>query len=262
MVHVHARDPKNLPGPATTPETWIEVNEKIRERCPEMIINDTTGGGFGMTMEERLSCLEAGPEMASLNLSPDMSKFHFKARQAPLSHPRPAFDYDDCIPFTYRQISHYAAEMTKRNVKPELEVYHSGCMWVLHDLVQQGLLEPPYWIQTVMGYQTSSYPTVQNVVDLLREFPNETLWLCAGIGPYQVPMTTLALILGGHVRMGLEDNIYYRRGEKARSNAQMVERVVRIANELNREVATPLQARKMLAMAEAPLKNPRAAATK
>ena len=118
MVHLHARDPNFLPGPAKTTEVWYELNKKVRERCPDIIINDTTGGGLDMTMEERLSCLAAKPEFASLNLSPDMSKFKIKAREAPLRHPRPAIDYDDCLPFSYKQISWYASEMKKHGVKP------------------------------------------------------------------------------------------------------------------------------------------------
>jgi 3-keto-5-aminohexanoate cleavage enzyme len=256
MVHIHARDPQVLPDPAKTKEVWWEVNSKVRERCPDIIINDTTGGGFNMTMEERLACLEANTEMASLNLSPDMSKFHFKERKAPLPHPRPAFDYDDCIPFTYKLIHHYATEMKQRGIKPELEVYHPGCAWVLRDLINANLIEKPYWIQTVMGYQTSSFPTVQAVLDMLRDLPEGSLWLCSGIGPYQLPMTALATVLGGHVRVGLEDNIYYRQGEKAKSNAQLVERAVRIAHELNRRVATPAEAREMLGMSRVPSEYP------
>lgn len=252
MVHVHARDPGNLPAPARTVEVWLEVNRKIRERCANIIINDTTGGGFGMTMEERLACLDASPEMASLNLAPDMSKFRIIERKSPLPYPRPAIDYDDCVPFTYKQISWYAAEMKMRAVKPELEIYHPGCAWVIRDLIEQGLIARPYWIQTVMGYQTSSFPTVHHVVDLLRDFPEGAVWLCSGIGQFQLPMTTLATLMGGHVRVGLEDNIYYRRGEKAKSNAQLVERCVRIAHELNREIATPAQAREMLGMSSNP----------
>jgi len=252
MVHLHARDPNNLPGPAKTTEVWYELNKKVRERCPDIIINDTTGGGFDMTMEERLSCLAAKPELASLNLAPDMSKFKMKAREAPLPHPRAAIDYDDCIPFSYKQISWYASEMKKHGVKPELETYNPGGAWVIGDLIDQGLLDKPYWVQTVMGYQTSSFPTVENVVHLLREFPAGTLWLCSGLGPFQLPMTTLSMLMGGHVRVGLEDNVYYRRGEKAKSNAQLVERAARIANELNRDVATPAQAREMLGVSATP----------
>jgi 3-keto-5-aminohexanoate cleavage enzyme len=252
MVHVHAREPKNLPAPAKTPEVWYEVNQKIRERCPDIIINDTTGGGMDMTMEERLSCLDAKPEVASLNLAPDMSKFKLKERKAPLPHPHPAVDYDDCVPFSYKQIGWYAQEMQKRSIKPELEIYHPGCAWVIRDLLQQGLIEAPFWVQTVMGYQTSSFPTVQNTLDLLRELPAGSVWLCSAIGPFQLPLTALATLMGGHVRVGLEDNVYYRRGEKAKSNAQLVERAVRMAHELNRDVATPAQARNMLGMSETP----------
>jgi 3-keto-5-aminohexanoate cleavage enzyme len=151
MVHVHARDPKDLTIGAKDSEPWHEVLQKIRRRCPEIIINATTGGGPGMTMEERLSCLAAGPEVASLNLSPDMSKFHLKERLAPLPNPRPALDIDECIPFSYGQIHEFAAEMKKRGVKPELEAYHSGCAWVVRYLIENDLLATPYWIQTEKG---------------------------------------------------------------------------------------------------------------
>src|SRR5882757_3811082 len=241
MVHVHARDPKNLTKCATESESWLEVLEKIRRRSPDIIINATTGGGPGMTMEERLSCLAAGPEIASLNLAPDMSKFHLKARNPPLSHPRPATDIDECVPFTYGQITHFATEMKKRGIKPELEYYHPGCAWVVRDLIENDLLPRPYWIQTVMGYQTSSFPTVENVLHILKEFPDGAMWLCSAIGPFQLPLTALATLMGGHVRVGLEDNVYYARGQKAKSNAELVQRSVRIARELNRPVATPAE---------------------
>lgn len=252
MVHVHARNPEDLPAAAKTAETWKDVNQKIRERCPDIIVNNTTGGGFETTMSERLLCLEGNPEVASLNLGADISKFKMKERKPPFPHPHPGREYDDCIPFTYKSISHFAREMKKRGVKPELEVYHSGAIWIIQDLLAQGLLEKPYWTQTVMGTQTGSYPTVDNVFQLLREFPEDTVWLCSGIGPFQLPLTTLAILLGGHVRVGLEDNIYYRRGEQAKSNAQLVERTVRIAHELNREIATPSQAREILRISQVP----------
>ena len=248
MVHVHARDPKNLPAGAKTVDTWAEVNAKIRERCPDIIINNTTGGSPGMSDAERLASLDVRPEIASLNLVPDMSRFKLKAREAPLPHPRPAFEYDDCWPISYALVTWYATEMKARGIKPELEHYHPGGAWVIHDLIEKGLVQKPYWIQTVMGYQTSSYPTVDNVLQLVRELPDDALWLCAGVGPFQLPMTTLATLLGGHVRVGLEDNVYYRRGAPATSNAQLGDRAVRIARELNREVATPAQAREMLGL--------------
>ncbi len=252
MVHVHARDPRDLTQCARDPEPWHELLYKIRQCCPDIIINATTGGGPGMTMEERLSSLEAGPEMASLNLSPDMSKFHLKERKAPLPNPRPAIDIDECVPFSYGQIHQFAAEMKKRGIKPELEAYHSGCGWVVKYLIENDLLGKPYWIQTVMGSQTGSFPTVENVLQLLKEFPEGALWLCSAIGPYQLPLTTLSTLLGGHVRVGLEDNVYYSRGRKAKSNAELVQRAVRIAGELNREIATPAQTREILGLSRLP----------
>jgi len=256
LVHIHARDPERLSSGARRTEIWYEVNRKVRERCPDIIINNTTGGSMDMTMEERLSCLDANPEIASLNLVPDMSKFAMKERKAPLPDPHPAYEYDDCIPFSYRLVTQFAKEMKKRGIKPELETYHPGGAWVIRDLIEQGLLEKPYWIQTVMGYQTSSFPTVENVVALLREFPQDALWLCSAIGIFQLPMTALAILMGGHARVGMEDNIYYARGEKLKSNAQVVERTVRIAHELNREIATPAEARKMLGISETPSEYP------
>lgn len=248
MVHVHARDPGNLTNGARRTSDWAEVNAKIRERCPEIIINSTTGGDLTMTMEERLSCLDSHPEVASLNLTPDMSKFVLKARAAPLPHPRPEILIDTCVPFTYGQIAHFAGEMKRRGIKPELETYHTGGAWVVRELIQQRLIEPPYLVQTVMGAQTASFPTPENVLQLLRELPPESIWLCSGLGPFQLPMTTLALLMGGHVRVGLEDNLYYSRGRKFRDNAEAVTRVVRLAHELNRAVATPSFARRMLGL--------------
>ncbi len=252
MVHVHARDPKQLTQGARQAETWREVLGKVRSRCPEIIINATTGAGPGMTMEERSACLAAGPEVASLNLAPDMSKFKLKERRAPLSNPRPAIEIDECIPFTYGQIHQFAAEMKRRGIKPELELYHPGCAWVVNYLIENDLIQKPYWMQTVMGYQTGSFPTVENILQLLKEFPAEALWLCSAIGPFQLPLTTLATLMGGHVRVGLEDNVYYSRGQKAKSNAELVQRSVRIAQELNRPVATPAQARAILGLRSQP----------
>ena len=205
-----------------------------------------------MAMHERLCCLDAKPEVASLNLVPDMSKFRIKERRAPLPHPHPAIDYDECVPFSYNLVTNFAKEMKRRNIKPELETYHSGGPWVIRHLIEENLIEKPYWIQTVMGYQTSSFPTVDNVVNLLRELPEGSLWLCSGIGAFQLPMTTLAILMGGHTRVGMEDNIYYSRGQKLKSNAEVVARTVRIAHELNREVATPAQARRMLGISQTP----------
>ncbi|MFN7175655.1 MAG: 3-keto-5-aminohexanoate cleavage protein [Thermaurantiacus sp.] len=249
MVHVHARDPERLWAGARRVDQWQEVIAAIRQAAPGLIINATTGGDLDMTMDERLAALDAGPDIASLNLTPDMSRVHFRAREAPLPHPTPARDFDGCIPFSYATLHAFAGAMQQRGIRPELELYHPGGHWAIRDLIAHGLVAPPYWVQTVMGYQTASYATPQGVLDLLRDLPEGALWLCAGIGPYQLPLNTLATLMGGHVRVGLEDNIYYARGRKFRSNAEAVARAIRIAEDLNRPVADCAMARSMLGLA-------------
>jgi 3-keto-5-aminohexanoate cleavage enzyme len=252
MVHVHARDLQKLHTSAGDATTYRLVNRLIRERCPDIVINNTTGGTWGMTIEERLSCLDAAPEMATLNMGPDMYKMRLKERPAPLLHPRPELHLDGCMPVTYGEIATFAQAMKERGIVPEMELYNPGQIWPVHDLIAQSLIQPPYWIQFVMGYQTSVYPTPANLLNLVNELPAGAFFMVAGIGPYQLPMTTMGILLGGHVRVGMEDNVYYRRGQLLRSNAEAVERVVRVARDLNRDIASPAQARAMLGLSAIP----------
>jgi 3-keto-5-aminohexanoate cleavage enzyme len=121
------------------------------------------------------------------------------------------------------------------------------------DLVELGLVAAPYFIQFVMGYQMSPWATPRNLINFMDQLPGQSIVEVSGLGPFQLPMTTMAMILGAQmVRVGMEDNIYYRRGQLLKTNAEAVERVVRIAGELNREIATPAQARKMLGLSRAP----------
>ena len=248
IVHIHGRDPSNLPMSAEDPAVYEEINALVRERCPELIINNTTGGGPGMSMESRYRCLEAAPELASLNMGPDMSRFRLPARPASLPHPHDELLIDECIPFTYGVIHKLADVMRERAIKPEMEMYHSGQYWVSRSLIDAGLIEPPFLFQFVMGYQTSAFASPSDLVHLVERLPGDSVFFVCGVGPYQLPMTTMSTLMGGHVRVGLEDNIYYRRGQKLRGNGEAVERAVRIARELNREVATPAQAREILGL--------------
>lgn len=248
MVHVHVRNTERIYDSSDKVEEYRAVNGLIRQRCPDLIINNTTGGSYGMTDAQRLACLDGGPEVATLNLGPEMYKFTAKAREAPLQHPRPALDLNGLHPATYTQIAHFAREMKKRGIKPEMELYNPGMYWVIQDLQREGLIDAPYLVQFVLGTMTGSYPTPWNVLSLMQELPPNTLFEIAGVGPYQLAMNTMAIIMGGHVRVGLEDNIYYKKGQLFKSNAEAVERIVRIARDLNREIATPAQARAMLGL--------------
>ncbi|MGH3042450.1 MAG: 3-keto-5-aminohexanoate cleavage protein [Gaiellaceae bacterium] len=251
-VHVHPRDPSNWTNTASDPDDFFEANARIRELCPDLIINNTTGGGPSWTMETRFRIIEADPELASLNMGPDMSRFVVKPRPASFEHPHDGFVYDDCIPFTYAIIEELAGRMRERGIKPEMEIYQPGQFWVTQSLIEKELVEPPYLHQFVMGYQTSSFATPQALLDLVRELPEHSIFFVCGVGTTQLPMTTTAMLLGGHVRVGLEDNLYYARGRKFRGNGEAVERAVRIARELNREIATPAQAREMLGISATP----------
>lgn len=253
MVHIHARDPEKWWDGADNAEQHRKVNGMIREACPEIIINNTTGGSLGMTIEQRVACLDAGPEVATLNMGPDMYRFKFRERKAPLPHPKPEEEVEGVLAVTHRELRQFATAMKARGIKPELEVYHPGQLWAVLDLVDLGLVEQPYFIQFVMGYGMSPWATPRNLVNFMDQLPSPSIVEVAGLGPFQLPMTTLAMILGAQmVRVGMEDNIYYRRAQLLKSNAEAVERVVRIANELNREIATPAVAREMLGVSQIP----------
>jgi len=204
------------------------------------------------TDEGRVAILDAGPEMATLNLGPDMERFELAARRPPLPHPREAMIVDICMPFTYGFIDRLASVMLEKGVKPELEVYQPGQFWVSRGLAEQGLIKPPYSYQFVMGVQTAVYPTPWNVLAMLQELPPASVFTVAAIGKYQWPLVTMGIILGGNVRVGLEDNLYERRGRKLTGNGEAVEKVVRLAAEFGREIATPAQAREMLGLSATP----------
>lgn len=253
MVHLHARDPQKWWDGSGDPEQYRLVNGAIRDKCPDIIINNTTGGSVGMTVEERLACLNANPEVATINMGPDMFKGKLKARPEPLIHPRPEMLIDDCMPVTYSEVVAFAEAMKERNIKPEMEVYHPGLYWPVWELIDKGLVEKPYLVQHVMGYLTSSYATPANLISLMNELPEGSIWEVAGLGPYQLPMITMAIVLGAQiVRVGMEDNVYRRRGQLLQNNREAVEQVLRIAAELNREIATPAQAREMLGLSQTP----------
>jgi 3-keto-5-aminohexanoate cleavage enzyme len=256
IVHIHARD--QTIGYADTsgnPEDFKRVNALIRDKCPDIIINNTTGGSFGMPMEARARILDALPEMATINCGPNPIRMVLKKREPPLGG-RPddvkIEGLDLVTPSVWREMEFFAKTMMEREIKPEIELYSSGQFWLIDNLVDQGLLKTPYFIQLVMGVQGGTYPTPKNLIWLSELMPQPSLINVAGVGPSQLPLGTMGILLGYHVRTGLEDNTYYRRGELAKSNAQLVERIVRIAKELNREIATPTQARRMLGISVHP----------
>jgi len=251
-VHIHSRNPDCLWENAEDAEAYKEINQKVRHLCSDIIINNSTGGGMTTSMDARIRYLDARPELASLNMGPDMTRLQLKERKAPLKHPHGNIEIDACIPFTYGIIDSLAQNMLEKDIKAEMEVYHPGQFWSCRELIKNELIKPPYYFQFVMGYQTGIFPTPLNLINMVSELPENSIFSTIGVGKYQWVMTTMSILLGGHVRVGLEDNVYAKRGQLLQGNGEAVEKIVRIAKEMNREIATPQQAREMLGISNHP----------
>ncbi len=257
LVHIHARDPETgYAYVSANPEHYYAINRAIRASCPEIIINNTTGGGFKMTSEERLASIKAKPEVASLNCGPLFLKATLPERKPPLRGRDKPISLDDfIIPITIKEVETFAKAMMDNDVKPELEIYNPQHYNVVHNLIRQGLLKKPYWYSLIFSTYLGGIAVpgnIRNFVNMLDNMPSDSLFQTIGVGLNQMPMITMSIIVGGHVRVGFEDNLFYRRGELLKSTAQKVKQVVQLAEIIGREVATPRQARQMLGISEEP----------
>lgn len=226
IIHLHVREDNGEPTQRL--DRFREAIEAIRKRVPEAIIQISTGGAIGESIENRAKPLSLKPEMASLNLG--------------------TMNFGEDVFFNHpRDIVGLAAQMHQYGVMPELEIYEAGMLESAFRLAKQGILRGPLHFQFVLGVPGGMSGDPRNLVHLVSLLPDaEMHWGVAGIGRFQLPLAVQALVMGGHVRVGFEDNIFYRKGELAKSNAQLVQRIAMLARELGREVATPAQARKML----------------
>lgn len=229
IVHIHARDRDGKQ--IASKEIFSQINEGVRARCP-LIVQNTTGGP-GLPIEKRITSLDAKPDSASLNCGSVV--FFYQGKELPFMNYR-------------HEIEAFAHAMLQRNIKPELEVYNPSMFLEVENLIAKKLLKPPYYINLVMGVNgMGGYEgTPENLLTMLRHLPEGSIFNVSGIGKYQLAMNTMSILLGGHVRTGLEDNVFYTKGVLAHSNAQLVERVVRLARELGREIASPKEAREIL----------------
>ena len=253
MVHLHVRRPDNPTLTASTAAEYRRVNGMIREACPEIIINNTTGGGIGAeTHEARLASTEANPEVCSLDCGPIVSRFTLRKRNPPLFGRDKDFELDTCAAVTYGETERYAKIMLERGIKPEVEIWTTGHYTLVRNLISKGLIKPPYLIGLVMGFGGGAYATPKEVIHLIECGPKPAVYSVLGVGLYQTPMVATGITLGINVRTGMEDNVLYKKGELCKSNAQLVERAAKIAREMARDVATPKQARQMLGLSEKP----------
>jgi len=231
IIHLHARDKDGVPTGSA--DVFKDIHDRIRKMCPA-IIEDSTGGGSNLTIEQRTECLEAYPDMASLNMG-TMVRTIGEAAGTPFMNTR-------------TDIEAFVTRMKQFGVKPEMEIYNLSMLEEVPLLAEKGLIEKPFFVNLILGmvYQgalRSNLEYFQTYLDFLHP---DAIFNCLGVGAAQTPVATLGMLLGGACRVGLEDNIYYKKGELATSNAQLVARMVRIARELGKEPATPDEAREIM----------------
>lgn len=230
IVHVHVRDP--FTGePAFEIRLFQEVCERIREKC-DMIINLTTSGlrlKGPDVITQRLKPICLKPDICSLDLG--------------------SMNFQDRVFNNPPQWSESAAKCMRENhVKPEIEVFEPGHIRQAVDLIRRGLVDQPPYFQLCMGVQWGIEASAESLLFMKSRLPSNALWSVLGTGKSQLPMITMALLLGGHVRVGFEDNIFLRKGVLAKSNAQAVELAVDLSERLGRRVATVSETRRMLGL--------------
>ncbi len=247
IVAVHARRPDDQA--TCDPAIYGQINDLIRAKC-DIIVNNSTGGGPNGDMvrmgpngypelmwEERLKGLEAGAEMCTLDPATIVA----------------SFDGQEILAFTSpSRCRELATKMKEKGIKPEWEVFSpTHLLQDVSTLLKDGLDEPPYFINFVLGADRGfqgampySPKILQSMVDMI---PDDAVFNVSAIGPAQLRAALQSLLLGGHVRVGLEDNLYYERGVLA-TNVQLVERIVRIIRELGMEPATPTEAREIIGL--------------
>jgi len=229
MIHVHCRndDGTNTSEPARFAQALAAI-----QASSDLIVQFTTGGAIGMSASERSAPLSLGPEMATLTCG----TVNFG---------------DDVFENSFPLMRGILGEMKRYGVRPELEIFDAGHIANAKRLAAEGLLTFPQHFDFVLGVPGGLDASVSHLIDLIRDLPPGCTWSVAGIGRDQLPLATVSVAMGGHVRVGLEDNIYYAKGRLA-SNEELVARVARIAGELGRPLATPDEARAILGLTGIP----------
>ncbi len=255
LVHLHARDPVNG-KPDQRPEAFAPFLKRVKQAC-NVVINITTGGAPTMSVEERLlPCAFYKPEVASLNMgSMNFGLFPMLARfpEFKFDWERPYLEGSDERIFknTFRDIANILTTCAANDTRFEIECYDIGHLYTLRHFADLGLVKPPFFIQSVFGILGGIGPHPEDVAHMKRTadrlFGDQYYWSVLGAGRNQLPIATQSLALGGHVRVGLEDNLYLDKGVFA-SNATLVERAVKIIEILGTRVATPDDGRKILGL--------------
>lgn len=232
IVHVHPRDESG--APTYRREIHAAICAGIRAACPDLIISGTTSGRLHKEFRQRAQVLELKddlkPDMASLTLG----SMNFPT-QASVNEPQ--------------MIQDLAEAMKKRGIVPELELFDLGMADYARYLVERGVLEPPFYANILLGSRGTLAATPENLVAVVRALPAGTTWAAAGIGRFQFYVNSMAITMGGHVRVGLEDNLWYDEGRtRHATNTALIERLVKLAGAAGRAVASPKEARSIIGL--------------
>jgi uncharacterized protein (DUF849 family) len=255
IIHLHARDPKDG-RPSPNPDLFMEFLPRIKQQT-EAVLNISTGGGLGMTVEERIAATRrASPEMCTLNMgSMNFGIFgiveKFKEWKYDWEPKYLEMSRDFIFPNTFKSLEYIMKEIGQGlGTRFEFECYDVGHLYNLAYCADQGWVRPPFFVQTIFGILGGIGPDPENLGHMKRIadklFGSDYHWSILAAGRHQMPLVTLGAVMGGNVRVGLEDSLYIGKGKLAQSNAEQVQKIRRILDELSLEVATPNEAREML----------------
>ena len=228
IIHLHVREDDGTP--TQSKDRFAACIAEIKKLCPDVIIQPSTGGAAGMGSEERLQPIELNPEMATL----DCGTCNFGG--------------DDIFVNTENMIKDFGGKMTERGIKPECEVFDKGMIDMAIRLSKKGFIKTPAHFNLVMGVNGGISGEPRDLIFMRESLPPGSTFTVSGIGRSQFVMAAMSIFLGGHVRVGFEDNIYISKGVLAETNAELVDKAVRIAKEFGREIASPDEAREILSI--------------
>ena len=236
IVHIHARKPDGTPTQDV--EDYLAIRDAIKKRVPEMIINFSTGA-LGYKREQRIASVVHGkPDVAALNMG--------TMNYAKYSEKRKSFVFNFVFENPFDDIIFYLKTMKENGVRPEMECFDVGHVASALPLIDMGVLEPPYEFSFILGVDGGVPASTRNLLTMADNLPAGANWQVIGISRDQWRLCAAALTLGGHVRVGFEDNFYLPEGTMAKSNGDLVERVARLSRDVGREVASIKEAREML----------------
>jgi uncharacterized protein (DUF849 family) len=243
IVHIHAR--QNDGRPAFDVESYRKIDQAVKARCPEAIINYSTGA-VGIDRETRIAHVRAlSPDMAALNMG-SMNYAIYSSRKK-------KFHHDHIFENSFADIGFYLEAMNEAATLPEMECFDLGHLQNSEPLRNLGLIPKNATFSLVMGVLGGIPATTRNLVHMAESLPRNSHWQAIGIGSVQWPLAAVAITLGGNIRVGLEDNFYLSQGKMAESNGELVEKAARLVNDLGGEVASPAEARRQLGLHHAGL---------